>query len=123
MDAETGQAAGATLCEDCFGTTYTGGFEDPVEQWIELTDQNSVLKDDPKGHGTDAVNETQFRVLAYPEIRRGDMYVIEESDERYLIDTYKPFKFNGRIPFVYEGQMEKLRRNDVRYLVGCDGEN
>jgi hypothetical protein len=115
VDSETQQKLGATQCTKCFGNIYEGGYQEPVRTFLSIEQQKQTVAHDQAGLGTNDATEIQFRILAYPELRRNDLIIIPESDERYLVKNAEISKFKGVVPFIYLVNAEFLRRDDIRY--------
>jgi len=118
-DADTGQKIGTTLCKVCFATGYEGGFGEAIDSWmLKASEPARATIDMEDGMGTRDAQICQVRMLAYPTLRRGDMIVDVGRDDRYLVGASTPFSVFGKLPILYDTQMELLRRNDIRYQVG-----
>lgn len=120
IDENTGQHLGSTLCPECFATGIKGGFDDPVKTLVETSKQQEKIDYDKEGRGAKDEDVRSFRVVAYPELRKGDLIINPRSDERFLVEQKKIFKFKGIVPFVYEFTGLHLRRNDIRYQLKAE---
>jgi hypothetical protein len=117
VDPKTEQSCGTTLCEDCYATGIKGGFDDAVFSYVEFQNQKSTLNYQQNGMGTDDKEIAKIRIVAYPELRRGDIVVNPRTDQRYIVNNIEPMKFKGIVPFVYHLDTSMLDRKDVRYKI------
>lgn len=118
-DPDTQQKIGSTLCETCFGTGITGGFEEGVDSHFLLVgNSKSEIQDTQDGAGSNDPHDDQARILPYPPLRKGDMLVNKSNDVRWLVNTLTYYSVNDMVPCIYDADLQHLRRNDVRYKVG-----
>jgi hypothetical protein len=117
VDVDTRQHQGSTLCDKCYGTGIEGGFDEPVITFVEMQGQQKTIKYDNQGRGSDDDTQVQIRVVAYPEMRRGDIIVNPRTDHRYIVNGFDTYEFKGIVPFVYHLKCELLTREDIKYKV------
>ena len=118
VDADTKQNVGLSLDDESFGNEYEGGYDDPIQIWgMILESEPHMMKPDPKGSGFKVDLQNTLRVVSYPELHRGDLIVNPRTDDRYLVNAFKRFKFRGLIPFVDHVDMSRIDRRDVKHKI------
>jgi len=117
-DPDTGQQIGIALCPICYGTSFEGGFYDPIDTFIQVgTISPKVQEDSREGVGSSDPVTVKARGTAYPIMEKNDMFVVPDTDKRYLIDVIEYGYYNGKVPVYAEIQLQMLARNDIRYQV------
>lgn len=120
VDPTTDQHVGSTLCDKCYGTGIVGGFDKPINIYMDIINHKVDVKLLPTGEGSDDIAQFKFRIIAYPELKPGDLIVNPRTDDRYVVDSVELFKFKGIVPFIYGVIALQLRRNDIRYKIPID---
>ncbi len=83
VDETTGQNFDPN-CPECFGTGIAGGFYDPIEYWVLLNPSQRIRKLDANQGLITSTIET-VRALAYPAPATNDIWINDNTDQRYLI--------------------------------------
>ena len=122
VDPDTGQQfnlGNTDPAKDCFGQQFVGGFSPPVITWVKFSAMGALqIQDMKEGESTDVNRDITARMLAYPEMTRGDLIVHPETDNRYAVGgTIEGFFFRGTIPVAYNVKLQLLQRSDPRYRV------
>lgn len=118
VDTQTGQSNQASLCPFCYGTTYEGGYIDPVETWFEEEKWSPFTIDDKEnGAGSSSTRTLVVNMLAFPEVTRGDVIIHRELDNRFAVIVTEPKYFNGSFPIRQDTQLILLPRQDIRYKI------
>jgi hypothetical protein len=117
VDPDTKQELGTTLCEDCYGTGVKGGYYDPIYTYAEILTIDNNIQYDTSGKDVTDSTPVTFHIIAYPELRKGDLIVKKDTDERFIVNDVNPFMFRGVVPFTYQVNAELLHRDHVRYKV------
>jgi len=111
------QLVGASVCPTCYGTGITGGFDPAIYTYLEVLNIDKDIQASQEGMGATDKVQAAFQILAYPELRKGDLLINPETDQRYLIEKVTPKLFKGIIPITYQVVGFLLRRNDIRYQI------
>jgi hypothetical protein len=121
VDAQTGQqfSTGAPRdpLRDGYGQKYVGGYHPPTATWVKFTEIGPLnVSDMEGGESTDVTQIVSARILAFPTVRRDDLIVHPESDNRYAVgETTQGYFFRGTIPIAYDIKLQRLQRSDARY--------
>lgn len=104
-------------CDVCYGTRFSEGYHDPLECWVVVEQGGKLSKlDDNTGH--QKANQFNFRVLAYPPMESGDIWVQAHTDQRYRVQGQAgTLAIYRGIPLVYQMQGIELPRSDSVYNI------
>lgn len=115
-DPDTEQQIGTTLCKTCYGTAVEGGYWPGIKSFSRFLKIGPIVQlDSADGTGTRDMVKVDARFIGFPNLRKNDLIVVPQSDQRYLIETNNVGYLNGKIPICQEVQMVLLRRTDIRY--------
>lgn len=118
VDRSTGQSAQASLCPYCYGTTFEGGYHNPVRTWMEEERWSERrIEDNASGAGSVDTRMLTANLIAFPELDRGDVVVHRELDNRFAVVVSDPKLFNGSYPIAQKAQLVLLQRQDIRYRI------
>jgi hypothetical protein len=122
LDSETGQQfslGGGNPLTDSFGQKFQGGFTPPVLTYMKIIEQGPLAQEDMVGgESTSDRRDTKARLLAFPSVRRGDLVVQPDTDNRYVVGPEINIpSFQGIIPLAYEVTLKSLVHTDARYRV------
>jgi hypothetical protein len=115
-DTVTGQGIATSLCENCLGTGFVGGYEDSIKGWARQV-QTSEGSQAKTPAGPESAIRSAWRTLPYPLLRRGD--IIADADQKLLhqVESSQVFKVGGRIPLAQEAATVQLPRSNVAYIL------
>jgi len=115
VDEDSLQSVGSSMCPNCYGNSYEGGFEEGLQTFVEILQIEKNIIVNEQGQGQQDTTELALRIVAYPELIKGDMIVNPRTDTRYLVEKVQTMQFKGIVPFVYAVSVSVLRKNDIRY--------
>jgi len=107
-----------SLCLNCYGTRWEGGFEPPIEAWLERgpMDNNKALGG--SGWMTEDF-EGQVRAVAYPLFTRDDIVVEAETNTRLRVLRISTAELRT-VPIVQILTVRVIPRNEIEYKVIVD---
>lgn len=118
VDPDTRQSTQSSVCEECYGTHYKGGYAAPLRTFCEHQQWSPHAPDDrPDGSGSADPRMTKSRFLAWPPLNQGDLIVHRPSDQRFAVATTQPQYFRGLVPVVLDTELLLLPKKDIRYKV------
>lgn len=118
IDYLSQEQIGVATDERALGQIYLGGYSTPVKTQIVINEVKNEHIDDAAGNGTMTKRRLAFTGYSYPRLIKGDMIVFPQTDDRYFFDTYvKENLFKGLFPFMYQGIMTLIPRNDIAYRI------
>ena len=104
-------------CPKCYGTTYLGGYWAPVG--IRGRRDPAPVQAQMSAHGVTERRATNFTILDYPHLERGDLLVDLRSNDRWIVEMMSPTEMKGVI--VHQKlACSDLSRNSVEYLFPVD---
>lgn len=113
---ETEQHVSTSLCPRCYGQGVDGGYYPPVVTYgRQMTKTDVVQNDSQSGTGSNDQDRGVWRLLAFPLLRKNDLLVDLGADRRYLVDSFTPFLFGGKIPVVFMVTLTMLEKKNIRY--------
>jgi hypothetical protein len=121
-DSLTGETMDSD-CPECAGTGIQEGYHPAVPLCIEFTTDEYVDETtDPEIRGSINDVEVVGRCLAFPMLRKNDIWVDGRSDKRYIVGkiTYKT-AIRG-VPLVIHVNMKLAPFSDRIYSLGCPAE-
>ena len=111
-------------CPVCSGTGFEVGFHPvvPMQCW-DLSPQ--VIQEDVdaqmKGH-TRVNAYVNARVIGFPALNTGDIWINGASDERWLVDTIQVIAAVRNVPIVYQVKLGLLPFSNQAYAIEIGGE-
>jgi hypothetical protein len=102
------------------GTEFIGGFYAPVPFRVDFTPAGTrEERDGVKVRGTvdDAATFQQGHVILDPMLAEGDVFVVEGSDERFVVHQVQIQALQGRIPITAAVTFGLAPRSDVVYTL------
>lgn len=100
-------------CPECYGTGYKGGYYEAIP--LTIIDQPPQVQQGRTQVDYVESEVLQARCVAYPVINRGDIWVGNNYNDRYMIDQCTPTSLYKGVPVVYTLSMKKLPQSDVIY--------
>lgn len=102
---------------DCYGQRFIGGYNPPVQTWMEFQNVGPMTASDSDNLPAEA-RDVKVRMLAFPEPGPEDLIIHPATDNRYLVDNItQGFYFRGLTAIAYETSLKLLHRKDPRYRV------
>jgi hypothetical protein len=116
FDPYTGESMRGS-CTACFGTTFTGGFFDPIVTWAKRSPVPVQVALSPEGKAETAL--TGITTLDAPAVRDDDLLVFLRDNRRFLVRRVLPTEL--RTVTVHQRlEVSELARSDVLYRVPVD---
>ena len=117
---DTGESE-STDCEECFGTGFLGGFFPAVDFTVTM---NAPWARDFKGdpvisRRNDVVRKG--RAVAYPYVESHDVFVRQDSGERFLAHEVQSIAEVGNIPVVVSIELRLAPVTDMIYRIPLSG--
>lgn len=104
-------------CTTCFGTTFTGGYFDPVMTWGRRGTPQRATSIQPAGV-VDA-NVTQITLLDVPRVFDGDLLVSLRDNQRFVVKQWLTTEL--RTVTVHQKLVvSELARNAIEYALQVD---
>ena len=101
-------------CGSCWGTTYEGGYFDPVEVWGKIDPQ--VITPQFGVQGVSENNVTGLLIQDYPEVEHEDVIVEKQTNRRFKVVRKMKTESSGII--VHQDlQVSELARDAIEYSV------
>lgn len=117
-DASTGQSAGTSRCETCYGTGVEGGYAAPLETFVQKGNANKFAEKKQDGLPPQLDNSNVFLTPALPRIYPGDLYVFTGADERYAVqDEISLPSMLGAHPLEHHFNAKKIQTDSVIYKI------
>ena len=113
----TRQQVAAYYDNDGVTNRFKGGFSGPIKTWLELNaTKKSAGELDQQGHGLNDNTIKQSRMFATPYPQLGDLFINPRTNDRYVLNNISQvFYFKGNIPFMLNGEIELLPRDNLIY--------
>jgi hypothetical protein len=117
---DTGEVQNAT-CPYCFGTGISSGFYRGVDFTVMLDApwDRDLKRDETVGNRRDVVRSA--RAVAYPYIENNDVFVRNDSGERFYVNAVKTLAELGGIPVVVQVELRLAPTTDIVYTVPLTG--
>ena len=103
-------------CTQCFGTRFDGGYEAPIEAWVEVAPVINEKALRPDGLGMAEDFGSQVRLISYPLVTRGDIIVEADSNRRFHVRAIQPSELRT-VPVVQLVSVRQLSRTDIEYKI------
>ena len=100
-------------CPECYGTGYKGGYYEAIP--LDIVDQPPQVQQARTPVDYLEAEVLTARCAAYPVISRGDIWVGNNYNDRYIVDQCSPTSLYKGVPAVYSLSMKKLPQSDVIY--------
>ena len=101
-------------CGECYGTTYTKGYYDPVEVWGKF--DPSLINRTVDLSGESEVSVHGLTILDYPMVEIDDIIVEIRTNRRYLVK--RKMSTEARRVLVHQDlQISELSRSAVEYTI------
>ena len=117
IDSVTGYQTDS-YCLNCFGTRWEGGFEPPIEAWVERGPMDNNKGLGGSGWMTEDF-EGQIRAVAYPVFTRDDIIVEAETNTRLRVLRVSWAELRT-VPVVQIVTARFIPRNEIEYKVVVD---
>ena len=117
LDPDT-DAVTDNKCFICYGTAFIGGYFMGIEYWVKLSNLKRN-KDVTDVAITDPFNRLG-RSVAYPYLDTKDVWVSEDTNERWFISNIANEAEIRSIPIVYSSEYKKAPTSSVIYDVPLD---
>lgn len=105
-------------CLSCFDQTYTGGFQKPLQSWMQIDPTSETVQ------RTDTAElsrqDTSARLSAFPPLKPKDM-IVEAENIRWQVERMTPTQ-KLRAEVHQEVVLHRIPRSDIRYRVPVDVE-
>jgi hypothetical protein len=101
-------------CGECYGTSFAGGYHDPVSLWGKL--DPTVIQ---QQFGMQGISETSmlgFVTLDYPLVDLEDILVEHQTNRRFIVKQKMQTQSSG-IPVHQDLQISELARTAVEYSI------
>ena len=119
-DFDTGEVKSVD-CPECFGTGFRGGYFPAVDFTFTLLDTPSRdFKWDETVSRTNNIAR-EGRAVAYPYIDTNDVYVKQDSGERYFVNAIKTGAEVGGIPIIVLAELRLAPVTHVIYKIPIAG--
>lgn len=112
-------------CQFCHGTGFEVGFFQPLPmQCWDISPQVIAEKQDVRGGGGTTRQQASItaRVLGFPQIDAGDVWINGKSDERWMVETIKVAAALRGVPIIYEIGLNMIPTSSTMYLIEVGGE-
>lgn len=118
VDASSGQSAGTSRCEVCYGTGIHGGYAAPLATFVQKAQASRFEEKKQDGLPTRLNQDNIFITPALPRIYPGDLFVFPEEDMRYEVDpTISMPSMLGQHPLEHQFPVEKIPTDSVIYKI------
>lgn len=114
-DPETGQELGTSVCPTCMGTGYVGGFQSRIRTFGRFLNATNVKTSYQDKLGVRDTQEQLLRLLAYPVLRRGNIIIQEQLDDRYVVEETELHRFRNIYPVTQHARVRLLSRDNPVY--------
>ena len=105
-------------CPCCFGTGYKGGYYDGIP--LDILQQQQQMLEGVQQIGATQASVLHAKMLAWPYIGLGDVWVDDATDQRYAIqNAIVSSKFKS-VPLIYQVTMHLLQDTDVIHSTQAD---
>lgn len=101
-------------CGECYGTSYSGGYHDPVSLWGKL--DPTVIQQQFGTQGITEVAMLGFVTLDYPLIDQEDILVEMQTNRRFIVKQKMQTQASG-IPVHQDLQLSELARTAIEYSI------
>lgn len=105
-------------CPCCFGTGYKGGYYDGIA--MDILEQQQQMIQGIQQIGTTQASVLQAKMLAWPYIGLGDVWVDDATDQRYVIQRAVIASKFKSVPLVYQVTMHLVQITDIMHSVQAD---
>ena len=103
-------------CPVCFGTGWSGGYYRPMPcAWFNVDPADASIRYDVNTQGPVTNTQYEARTIASPLLITGDVWLNQQSNERFRIMQVVPIVEQKGIPVVYKLAIERLPFSDVVY--------
>lgn len=111
-------------CPVCSGTGFEVGFHPPLPmQCWDLSPQTIAEDVDANIKGATRTDPyVTARVIAFPALNKGDIWVNGSSDERWLVETIQIVSAIRNVPIVYQVKLGLLPFSNAAYALEIGGE-
>ncbi len=101
-------------CGECYGTSYTDGYHDPVSIWGKL--DPTVIQQQFGMQGISEMAMLGFVTLDYPMVDQEDILVEMQTNRRFIVKQKMQTQSSG-IPVHQDLQLSELARTAIEYSI------
>ena len=101
-------------CGECYGTSFEGGYHDPVSMWGKL--DPTVIQQQFGMQGISEMAMLGFVTLDYPLIDLEDILVEMQTNRRFIVKQKVQTQASG-IPVHQDLQLSELARTAIEYSI------
>jgi len=105
-------------CEECFGTSFKGGFWDPIDILgkIDVYSRGQQIRD-PFSFIEDHVSTANIR--AFPTVAKGDIIVEKANNIRWYVNAVQTIE-HMRFPVKQLAEVRQIERSSIFYTLDSD---
>jgi len=105
-------------CPVCYGTKYVNGYYRPIPCfWMNVSPGDATVQYDQNISGPTINDKFTARALASPILTTGDIWLDQQSSERFRIVEVTPIVEQKGLPVVYQLGIQRLPFSDIVYQV------
>lgn len=120
LDHVTGEVT-VTLCENCYGTGFDGGYFDPVPcVYAELSQVASKDRLDQVRGTADKELRVRARMLARPQLFEQDIWVSRHNDTRWMVHGVQHLAELRGVPVAVSAELHLLPATHPIYLLNIN---
>jgi hypothetical protein len=105
-------------CEECFGTSFKGGFWNPIDILgkLDVYSRGQQIRD-PFGFAEDHVSIAHIR--AFPTVRKGDILIESAHNVRWYVNAVQVIE-HARFPVKQLAEVKQIERTSIYYELGVN---
>ena len=101
-------------CGECYGTSYEGGYHDPVSVWGKI--DPTVIQHQFGMQGVSEMAMLGFVTMDYPLVDLDDIFVEMQTNRRFIVKQKMQTQASG-IPVHQDLQLSELARTAIEYSI------
>ena len=114
-DWDTGEVSGPG-CSTCYGTGFKGGYYNAIPYYMDLSGTSSQ-ETETATFGVVDNKQRIARAVSYPIVNVGDMWAVDKTNQRFLINKVASVGETLIIPIVYQLYIAELPQSADAYKV------